>query len=302
MYLLPSCSAWIRAINVTTGFPAVAPSLTRGFKTSLFEHYGPDHDVRVGGLAVVVDAKDLCGNSLSSEIKMMVLGRIVVSEATYGICRLEVKYKRLFEAGALALVNMVPIDPPGLLCFRRHDWITDEFKGASLVLVSASIDRGSWSTLRNENGLALAIEPPHDTSYANAFTSVEWLLSVRIFAPFWAIYASFIAFKEAFILLKTNSTHKHPSGISVVFVVCAVEAPILLVVAVVLACGQHGPMVLPVQVHLACLNLFSGISLTTSVLISLYLTEECRPAPQRRVVWVHYKWMIRVCALVNFIA
>jgi len=72
--------------------------------------------------------------------------------------------------------------------------------------------------------------------------------------------------------LEAMNTKVQPWPISAV--VCAIEAPTLLLLGAVLALGQNGPMLLPHIVDLICSDLFLGISLLTSLLVALYLQDE----------------------------
>lgn len=271
------------------------------FPTSLFAHYGLKQTASpyVRAPAVFLSSSELCGGSeLSSVTKQRVSRAIVITETTFSGCFLEDKYARLIGVDALALIQVEKPNPPGIGVFRRHQWFGDEFEGSSMLALSMSLDEETLHSIRQKPSLELIIEPPFDTRYADAFKSSEWTAFMRVIAPALALAASSLAFREAATMNRTRQV-QGVDTLSVGFVVCAVEAPCLFLIALVMLLGQFGPMMLPLHVHYIFASLLSGTSVVTSALVALYLREECRPAPQRRSVWLTYKWLICICAVVR---
>lgn len=301
-HALNQTAAIIRALN--------SDIYQQSYPTSSYAHYGPGlfENPRVQAHGVHLTTEDLCGSyELSPNTRLRVQNCIVITKSLFSGCLMEEIYKNLFEAGAVAVVDLAPADPPGISCFMKHEWFKNKFEGASMLMVGASLNddtSSSWIEVAKRGDLELVIEPPYDRRYANIFSSVAWIIVMRIIGPLWALFTSFLALREIREYVRKKTIVRQVRGVSTLsigFVVFLIEAPSLFLVAIILAMGQYGPYELPLYFHFAFLSLLGGTSLIASCLLALFLREECRPAPLRRNVWVQYKWCIRCGALVSFI-
>ena len=171
-------------------------------------------------------------------------------------------------------------------------------------MVSISEDE-NLSYIWHHPGLVLAVGGESDERFIEYCRSWMRITIMQVLIPLFAFYSAAIARKS---LLDTLQRHRLRAGAiadadtdasrvspvdctsrvsqeiplqttkaqpwPIAAVVCAIEAPTLMLLGAVLALGQNGPMLLPHTVHLICSDLFLGISLLTSLLVALYLQDE----------------------------
>jgi len=186
--------------------------------------------------------------------------------------------------------------------FRHNDWIINKNNHRTMPMVSISED-DRLSLLWKDSGLLLAVGGESDERFVDYCRSWMRITIMQVLIPSFALYSAAIARKS---LLDTLHRHGIRAGNSadvdvraispednipqnsqkialrnmkvqpwpIAAVVCAIEAPTLVLLGAVLALGQNGPMLLPHTVHLICSDLFLGISLLTSLLVALYLQDE----------------------------
>ena len=293
--LLPVAIAEVRAL---------APAAFASYKTksSTLVYYGPRSET-VSGATVFLQGSDIC-----EPFEVAVRGFIVVSDRRDALCDLEQVYRKLYDAGALAYIDLVPFFPPGHVAYRHQTWEPCAYCEHTMTMVLVCSDgRGTnragldilgdstvydlWSST---DGLVLEVSPPHDRTMEEYYSSIQWVLAMRIVMPLFAVWTSVHASLE---LHRQRNSIKGHAG----WAICVLEAPTCALVAVMLACGQYGPMdVLPLTVHLFAYSLFSGISFVTTLILALFMREESRSfrtSLPRRLVLVQYRWRLGMLAL-----
>jgi len=147
------------------------------------------------------------------------------------------------------------------------------------------------------------ISPPFDRSFQQLFLSYHWTLLNRVLAPAFSLATSVLAGSEVLRLKREGLLRRAwISGI-----ICVIEAPVLFLVALILAFGHFGPMALDFVYHEVLRSLFLGFSVSTTLLFSFFLREESRCLIQslpRRSVWNVYRWGLAasLCLFVSYIA
>ena len=165
-------------------------------------------------------------------------------------------------------------------------------------------DISRWSaSLTNAR---VSITPPHIQVFQAAFSSPGWLLVMQVAVPLAALYTCGLATLEIARLYKFLRPGRHmarmklsPASLStkkMSFIIVAIEAPLMLMVGVLMACGQFGNMMLPFRFHMACYLLFTGMSVVTTIFVAILVREEWRAAKglKRRNIFDHWKVTIAI--------
>lgn len=241
----------------------------------------------------------LRGRQLCERQAFSVAGFIIFSDEAGTYCSHGVSYQILNRAGAKGFVIQEAWNPPGIFTYEHDNWSPTSRSGDSMVMVSMFWGRrkeiaNDW---RASNDLVLEIRPPHYAEARNVEDSAVWLIVLRIAAPAFA-FATFLAAVRA---VRDSISCKKKVLLSPGLVVLMLEAPVMLLVALMLACGQNGPMVFPASVHRAFFNLLSGSSVFAALVLALFLREEGRfqdTRLPRRLVFSHYGFVVAFSAVV----
>ena len=243
--------------------------LPRNFTTATFVFYGPQGGFDVSADAIFVDGPEACIPSAST-----VAGKIVVSDYYASVCDYGETYGTLSRAGAVAYVLISPTNPPGAFTFRHHTWDACAFCDHDMPMVQIfSIEEGDsfWSEL----DLALTIGGEHNRSFEGLFVSLQWTLAVRVILPVFALYTAVLAIMGWIEYGKNMNLRPYRRTAQVM--VFVIEAPCMIVVAVLAACGQMGPtQILPVVVHSLFADLLLIPSLVTTIIVAIYVHDKTK--------------------------
>ena len=221
-------------------------------RTSLLKFFGngPRNEI-INASAVVLDGREACTST-----EDVVQNRIVIVALISLRCTLDEAYEELDERGAKAaillihpihywftpywhmswdpwrLTNrrmlMVAVNRPDVLCAVDGD-DTTFYKGA---LRLAEIQR-EWRRSADEGNLQLRLAPPWDTTLMDAYESVWWTLVFRVALPSWALYTAATA------CVNTLQYHRRRAEWAPGRVVCLIQVPVNLLIAVLLASGLY---------------------------------------------------------------
>jgi hypothetical protein len=136
---------------------------SRTFITSKYVYYGSEFSGSFNGSAVWVHGVIICSNGLP-EIR----GKLVVTVRAQTTCLMGHVYERINAGGALALLELVHWNPPGLQGYRHHTWDPHFFSARpNIAWVAVSDPDGSLWQLGSESiaTLHLQVEPPHSDHF-----------------------------------------------------------------------------------------------------------------------------------------
>jgi hypothetical protein len=147
--------------------------------TTEFYHYGPLGAI-VQGPVIFVDGDELCRPSTAA-----VVGMVVFSDRSGSICSLESIYKKLDNAGAIALVLFQSLQrPSGMFYYRHQSWNPSAMSKRRLVMVDTFGSRIPLNMfIKRDEYLHVEIGPPHNLEYAKISTSIRWTVGLRVVLP-----------------------------------------------------------------------------------------------------------------------
>jgi hypothetical protein len=322
--------------------PAAASAAHAQFESSTYVFYGPQSGFNVSGPAIFCEGADL--SSLGKEVvngKIVVVRLDSVTSRKVGLfmppshpfstahrdatswiniatlsrtlsffvrvvlCQPEDAYEKLHAAGALAIVSLSPISPPGFNSYRHSDWDANKWRVYDMPLVECSYnseDESTWGHVE----LELSIADPFIHPFQDAYESWLFILTYRILAPMFAFYTSWMAAYEVRRLHiirhkrdAAGSTGKHADNL--VYLICVIEAPSMLLVGLIMALGQFGSTLLPSIIHVAFSDLLTGAGTSTTLFLALHLREEVRFAREldaKRSIWDKHGIPLRIAAAI----
>lgn len=277
---------------------------TYTFPTATYKYIGAPPDIVHTNVSV---AKADFDDSCHLESRDRIRGKIALwdgDSAFLCVTSLSDSYVQLERAGALGVVYIPPASvnnmPLGHFHFIHHRINPDKFERRhSEIIFVETIGGlfGSGSPMGSLEELAedskIDIHPPHDTRARDLFTSVWWVLMMQIFLPTLAFFTSSVAVAEAVRLWRlihaqrqlrriqgpaaSNSREDERMNVRAFgFMIAALEAPCLLVMAIILACGQYGPTALPFFWHRSMYLLLPCVSMSTTLLLGLMIRSELK--------------------------
>jgi hypothetical protein len=132
----------------------------RIFITSKYVYYGSEFIGAFNGSAIWVHGADICTKSLPD-----ISGKLVVTVWAQTTCLMGNVYERINAGGALALLELVHWNPPGVFAYRHHTWDPHLFSShLNIAWLAVSDPDGSLWQLGAESigPLHLQVEPPHN--------------------------------------------------------------------------------------------------------------------------------------------
>ena len=190
----------------------------------------------------------------------------------------EAEYARLEAAGALAVIALSTISPPGFNAYRHDSWSTEKWRDHRMPFVACSFrieDERTWGHAE----LKLSITDPSVKPFQDFYTSWLYTVCFRGLPALFASFTSYIAVKEAMRIRGKWGVLEEEEKTSVqnlVYLICIIEAPSVLIVGAVVGFGQFGPETLPSTVHLLFSDVLMGIGTATTLFLALHLREELR--------------------------
>jgi hypothetical protein len=255
--------------------PTYATGTSRTAAT--FVYLGPRYP-NLKGSTICLSGNEACNPPRS------VQGLIAISILSDLDCDLGDAYTALQGAQAEAFITLERWSPPGWYCFRKA---FGGWSGGTMPIVSVSWldgDKDLWTDPR----LEVAIDPPFDTTVYDAYVSLDWTISLKVVAAGWALLVGMKSLIELFGLYHSEKMRK--SWISCA--IFAIEAPTMLLIGVMLILGHGGPYTLPFVYHTFFVDLLSGFSVASTLLLALFLREEAshfRTGLPRQEVWNKYR-------------
>lgn len=276
------------------------------FHTSEWKHFGPHGSRSVYEAPAVL----MAGNALCAPEASMVAGKVIFFDilgSDLMVCDFTVFTMKLHDAGALAIVYIVKQKDPGMLYNVHPDWDKDSMRGRTVASFSISKFEistemmNSWLSKSGpavDIGVVRKIDAPYVNKFEELYTSPQWLMVIQICAPWFALLTALKALAEIHLRVQSGEY-----GDFVGIVVCAIELPCMVVIAIIMAGGHHGPMYLPYGIHTCLSFLLSGWSIFTTVLVSMKLREMARcvqsfQGASNKTVWGHYRWTITASFIV----
>lgn len=255
--------------------PAYAEGTSRAAAT--FVYFGPRYP-NVQGQTVFLSGNEACDPPRKMQ------GLIAISFLSELDCDLGDAFTALQEAQAEAFIALERWSPPGWYCFRKA---FGGWSGGTMPIVSVSwleADRDLWT----DPLLQVAIAPPFETTVYDAYVSLDWTVSMKVVAAGWALFVGMKSLIELIGLYLSEKIRK--SWISCA--IFAIEAPTMLLIGVMLILGHGGPYTLPFVYHTFFVDLLSGFSVASTLLLALFLREEAshfRTGLPRQEVWNKYR-------------
>ena len=274
--LISSVMSLIVRSRVVVLSPAVVPPpglSGHSWKSATFKYLGPQHDFAVNGTAMLIDS--ICDANKWPSVE----GKVIVFAFESRSCTLDGAYKNIRKSNAVAAIESFPFDDhPDMNAMVHSSWNRCRFCHDSIPFVRISDPKKRIRRLLLRHGdleVVLKIMTPHETSMVKMYESMHWFIVLQILLPVYAFATATMAGLEFYRELHSDS-FKARGPYSVRFVICALEAPTVVMVGCALALGQYGPRLLPQNIHIALFTSFSGISLFTSLTFAVYLQDEMR--------------------------
>ena len=222
-------------------------------RTSLLKFFGngPRNEI-INASAVVLDGREACTST-----EDVVQNRIVIIGLASLQCTLDEAYEELDERGAKAAILLIhPIhywftpywhmswDPWRLtnrrmlmVAVNRPDVLraVDDGDDATIVACAFCLRKikREWRRSADVGNLQLRLAPPWDTTLMDAYESVWWTLVFRVALPSWALYTAATA------CVNTLQYHRRRAEWAPGRVVCLIQVPVNLLIAVLLASGLY---------------------------------------------------------------
>jgi len=142
---------------------------------------------------------------------------------------------------------------------------------------SESSDDAIIIDLTDYAGLVLRIEPKHDHTFFDVFSGTLWTVGIRTVTPLFAFWTAWLAASGGWRMHKelqgqTPGFKRELRGVGVV--ICAIEAPTMLLLGLTNALGNHGPMLLPSLVNRMFSTMFIGTTTAVAMLLLLVMHEQ----------------------------
>jgi len=250
-------------------------------ETSRYQYYGPGDGAEMTAQALYLDGEDLCNPQASA-----VRGKIVVSDTDKSRCSFFEVYRAVANAGGVGFVRGIFYSPPGLTTFAHDEWDSSTQPKLPPLMLDVSdqdID------LKDADEALIWIGPPHNTEWETTYTSVAWMLFLRVqpaLGGAWVTIKAVVEWQRREVL-KTVRTREIGSLIYLIEGTCA------FLLGVAYACGQWGPMVLPETAHFWFMSALTGPSLFSSMVLIFFMQEAIRDTgdqkPRHRPFWKTYK-------------
>jgi len=253
-------------------------ALLTGIETCVLKYFGPQSNV------VESSALFLEGNALCKPEADAVRGKVVIGNM-YGAssCNYMSAYRRLDAAGAVAFVKLVQGSPPGWSTVFNHDaWDSSETRGMTMTMVEVfdgDIGVGLEEAYSTADFRA-CISPPHNTEWEEAYTSVAWLITMRIITPlFGLVFVVWPGFIETHSSWRTLGRDENPAFAQMrkaSFAVCLIASVCSFIICLLLVLGQNAAQVAPASIHNSFFTLFTGTTALTTSIGCAVLAEKYR--------------------------
>jgi len=272
--------------------------------TCLLKHFGPQSNV------VDASAIFLKGNALCKPESDAVRGKVVFgSMRGVSSCNYMIVYRRLNAAGAAGFVKLVQGSPPGWSTVFDHDgWDSSETRGMAMTMVEVfDGDLGiGLEEAADTADFRASISPPHNTEWEEAYTSVAWLIFMRIITPLLGFaFVAWPGFIETHSLLSLGREY-NPAFAQMraaSFAVSLIASACSFIICLLLALGQNSTQVAPTSIHTLFYTSFTGTSvLTTSIGCAVLVEKYRNKAPQNlpmRVLTKQYSLTLILAAFLG---
>jgi hypothetical protein len=275
------------------------------FETMHFKYYGKG-DAIYNGSTMIFDDREICatqGHPVvhdTSWLEQQSIIRNTIALNPSPICEPFSTYDALLKNGnVLALVEigsgnfLAPY--PEYDVYEHSSWNSCEHCSSGMILVGVPDPDGTLAALALSEGANLKVQlsPPHNSETGDTYSSVWWVLLVRVLCPF----VSFMTAVSAWFQL-----NKNVSSWSVRDVFCTVELVQSIVMGTMFALGQGGPQLLPNYIYGGCARQLLGHSVSGALILAFFLYEKrnIRTGESRKPLFVEHRLKI-LTGLIFFI-
>jgi hypothetical protein len=239
---------------------------------------------------VEASAVFLQGNALCSPKADAVRGKVVVGIMSgASLCNYMSMYRRIDAAGAVGFVKLVLRSPPGWSAFDHDAWDSSETREMSTTMVHVfSGDLG----IGPEEGaitadLRVRISPPHNTDWEEAYTSIAWLIVMRIGTPLIGIifvaWPGFLQTRFLWRSLVRDDNLALGQMRAASFVVCFTASLCSCIICLMLVLGQWAAQITPSFINEYLYTSFTGTSTLTTAISCAALVEKHRGTAPRNL-------------------
>jgi hypothetical protein len=249
-----------------------------GIDTCVLKYFGPQSNV------VEASALFLEGNALCKPEADAVRGKVVIGNM-YGAssCNYISAYRRLDAAGAVAFVKLVAGSPPGWSTVFDHDaWDSSETREMTMTMVEVfkgDLGIGLEEAASTADFRAF-ISPPHNTEWEDEYTSVAWLIAMRIVTPLcglvFVVRPGFIETHSLWWALGCDENPAFAQMRKASFAVCLIASVCSFIICLLLVLGQNAAQVAPASIHNVFFTSFAGTTVLTTSINCAVLSEKYR--------------------------
>jgi hypothetical protein len=259
-------------------------SLQRKIETSVLKHFGPQSNV------VEASAVFLQGNALCSPKVDAVRGKVVIGIMSgASSCNYMSMYRRIGAAGAVGFVKLVLRSPPGWSSFDHDAWDSSETRGMATTMVH--VFEGDLEIGPEEGAVIVdfrvRISPPHNTEWEEAYTSVAWLIIMRIGTPLvgllFVVLPGCIETRFLWRALVRDDNLALSQMRAASFVVCFIASVCSCILCFMLVLGQWAAQITPSFINEYFFTSFAGTSTLTTAISCAALVEKYRGTAPRNL-------------------
>ena len=285
----------------------------REWDSSTYKYWGPQKP-EVQGPALFLEQDGACCSFYEtcdkSGWKAQVQGKVVVLGPKG--CSLYDLYPLFAKAGAVGLVTLMTASIPGAWSHEHKSQNPPFDPGTSsssclfcnyeLPLVEISDrDIEIKDALANVgSGTVIQISIPHVDIFERSYESFPHVLFFRVLFPLFALLTAYNAAVEILPLITDRETWKKKKW-AVRQVICMIECPCLLIVAMMLSLGQFAATVLDYRLHYATTGLLSGVGVFTTVILALVMREIEQKRANSSDIITRYRHLLTVTFLVTIL-
>ena len=258
--------------------PLQSPDSFRIERTSVLKFFPAPRDGEViNASAVVLTGRSACRPKEDEVQHKIVLIPSISLHGSHG-CSLDDVYEALDDCGARAAVFMLAPIHNFVAPYWHMSWDRWKFANRRMPVVTVSrsslmramdgrVSYGrqahqrlteiqkSFTRLADEGNFQLLLAKPWDTTFLDGFESVWWMLIFRVALTSWALFTAATAW------VNTLHYHRRRAEWAPGRVVCLIQVPVNLVIAVLLASGLYVSVcrLLSVSVMMRALSIVSSI-------------------------------------------
>jgi hypothetical protein len=273
-------------------------------ETCVLKYFGPQAD-EAEGPGVFLQGNELCDPDADAVRGKVVIG--ILHGVNLSGCDFMAMYRRLDAAGAVGFVKLVLRSPPGLYTTFDHDaWDTAESQAMRMTMVEVFEGDLAFGP-KEATAIAdfrVSLSPVHNTQWSDIYTSLLWLVGMRIIAPLLGLvfvsWAGFVEARVCWASLVASYSAKEDRALTemrtVSFVACATSSACSFFLALLLVLGSWAAKMAPSFIHRIFATWLLGTTTSITLIACMVMAEKFRSAPGRnlpiRVLTAHYRWTL----------